>query len=100
MIKLTDAKIELTELEKRTLNCIADQGSYYEEGLNGEDVSKLKSTFLGYEIDEDEIPGCRGALSSLVKKGVLQVVNGEDMQMYYIKYLLDFLPNTYHTIQF
>lgn len=85
---LRNGTIKLTELEKRCLNYIRSQGSFYEEGLwyTGDE---FESTFFGWEIYESEIKGCRGALSSLSKKGVLDIVDDEDVA-YYINYELEF----------
>ena len=74
---LNDANVTLTTLEVKTLECILSQGSFYEESSDYEDIDKMKSCFFGWEIDESELKGCRGALASLVKKGIIQVFDDD-----------------------
>lgn len=87
--------LKLTKLEVKVLNCIKGQGSFYEEAACYDDDTKQyyvrnRSCFFGWYIDEDELPGCRGAIASLVKKGILEVVyqeiNYELEASYYIKF--------------
>lgn len=75
MKKLNESGIKLTELEKEVLQCIRNQGSFYEEGLfyESHESPECKCVFFGWEIYESEVKGCRGAISSLVKKGVLDI---------------------------
>lgn len=81
--------IKLTKLEKEVLQCIRDQGSFYEEGL-GLNGSFERGAFFGWEVYESEIRGCRGAISSLVKKDILTVDYAEGMAAYYINYEPEF----------
>lgn len=90
----------LTELELDVLDCIRSQGSFYEEAAEYDDDKKMyyvknRSCFFGWQITEEEVPGCRGALSSLVKKGILDIVFDDScqtdefpqgMQAYFIKF--------------
>lgn len=94
--------LSLTELEVRCLNYIFGEGSFYEENgeLDFQDVRKY-GAFIGWDLSEEEIPGCRGALSSLKKKGVLTIVDEDDgLQAYYIHFEPEFLPKTqgYHKL--
>ena len=99
--------IKLTEKEIDTLECILSEGSFYEEGApyarneNGDLdfdrplVDRQYGTFLGWYIDEDEVPGCRGALSSLQKKGIITVQYDDSFMegpqaAYYIYFALEF----------
>lgn len=82
-LKLTN--IKLTDLEKKCLNEIRGQGSFYEEGL-GNNGKFEEGTFFGWEIYESEVPGCRGALASLVKKGILTIDYQDGQAAYYINY--------------
>lgn len=70
---LNDANVTLTKLEVKTLECILSQGSFYEETADYNDIDKMKSCFFGWEIYENEVKGCRGALASLVKKGIISI---------------------------
>lgn len=98
--------IKLTQLEVDTLEAILGQGSYYEESAcwedneNGHHPYVDGSCFIGWDIDEKELPGCRGAISSLVKKGILNVnddeLNFEVMQAYYIKVTPTFKKGGYY----
>ena len=98
-MKLRDALknglISLTDLEKRCLQRIRSQGSFYEEGLGSGEFKP--GTFFGWEIFEYEVKGCRGAISSLSKKGVLTVVDDDSyfdvISAYYINYELEFDKN-------
>lgn len=97
---LKESGIELTELEKESLNCILSQGSFFEETGGNEAVKNFGCCFIGYWIDEDEVPGCRGALSSLEKKGVINVIKDYD-KYYSINYELTFKEDGYyHEIDF
>ena len=109
--------IQLTKIEIDTLECILGEGSFYEESasyIKNEDtdeystpyVERKYGTFIGWYIDESECPGCRGALSSLVKKGILSIAYddsyGEGPQaMYYIYFTPEFLPECqgYHKLK-
>ncbi len=77
--------IRLTALEKKCLNEIRGQGSFYEEGL-GNNGEFEEGTFFGWEIYESEVPGCRGALASLVKKGILTIDYQDGQAAYYLNY--------------
>lgn len=91
-MKLRDALKEglftLTTLEKRCLNKIRRQGSFYEEGFDGEEFKE--GQFFGWGIYESGVPGCRGAIASLVKKGVLSTDKDGEKTAYFINYELDF----------
>lgn len=107
---LKSKKMRLTQLEVDTLECILSQGSFYEESASFDKVTQKYyvaegyDAFIGWWIDESEVKGCRGALSSLVKKGVLNIVTdrdfGEAQQAYYIRHTLEFVENTsdYHKL--
>lgn len=73
---LNESNITLTKLEVETLERILAQGSFYEESQY-EEIEKMKSCFFGWELYEEEVKGCRGALASLVKKGVIRVFNDD-----------------------
>lgn len=88
---LRNGLISLTDLEKRCLQEIRNQGSFYEESLGREPFES--SAFLGWELYESEVKGCRGALSSLSKKGILDIVEDDDCSGYYINYELEFDTN-------
>ena len=97
---LKESGITLTELEKKCITKILEQGSFFEESGGNEDVREWGTTFIGYQIDETEIPGCRGALASLVKKGVISIGydednDGKEIACYFIRYELTFLPEEY-----
>lgn len=96
--------IKLTELEKKCLNAIRNQGSFYEESMDynketGE-YEFSKGQFFGWELDEEEVKGCRGAIASLVKKGVLATDEDDGMTAYYIYYELEFKKNNRWEIDF
>lgn len=109
--------LKITALELECLNCILGEGSFYEEGCKyhqNEDgtynydedyVDRKYGSFIGWYIDESEVPGCRGALASLVKKGILSIayddVNGEEQAAYYIYFRPEFLPKGqgYHALK-
>lgn len=82
--------LTLTELEIDCLHCMLSQGSFYEEAaLYDEEAQQFYvdakyGCFFGWEIYESEVPGCRGAIASLVKKGILTVSNDGKMEMYNI----------------
>ena len=107
--------ITLTQTELKSLEDILSEGSFYEEALdyqkdaNGEldfdkpFVNRKYGTFIGWEINENEVPGCRGALASLVKKGIrtINYDDGEDQVAYYINFTLEFKDEKqfgYHTL--
>ena len=98
--------LSLTKLEIECLETILGEGSFYEE--NGEaryqDIRK-HGAFIGWDINEEEVPGCRGALSSLKKKGILTIVDEDGFadgvqQAYYIHVILEFKPQEegYHKL--
>lgn len=95
---LKENNIKLTKKEIDTLECILSQGSFYEESYYPDE--NQQSIFIGWQIDEDECPGCRGALSSLVKKGIIQVqldrVNFKYSQTYYSNFILEFVEDGYY----
>lgn len=97
---LKDNNIKLTSLEIDTLECILSQGSYYEECWGNTDETWNGNSFIGWYIDEKEMPGCRGALASLKKKGIITIgsddVNGKDMPCYWTNYMLDFVKDGYY----
>lgn len=107
---LKDTKQKLTQKEFDCLQAILGQGSFYEESANYNEKTKEYyvapdyPTFIGWEITEEEVKGCRGALASLVKKGILEIssdnVNGEELATYYIKYTPDFKKDSeyYHEL--
>ena len=88
---LKNGLFNLTDLEKKCLQKIRSQGSFYEESLCGEPFQN--SAFLGWEIYESEVKGCRGALGSLSKKGIIDIVEDDDYIGYYINYELEFDDN-------
>ena len=73
---LNESNITLTKLEVETLECILGQGSFYEESQY-DSIENMKSCFFGWEIYENEVKGCRGALASLVKKGVINIFDDD-----------------------
>lgn len=89
MKSLNESNVTLTKLEVKTLECILSQGSFYEENLC-EDIEKMKSCFFGWEIYENEVKGCHGALASLVKKGIIEVFNDWGEVGYYTNYAFKF----------
>ena len=102
--------IKLTQLELECLQAIVRQGSFYEESaLYDKDdnpyVERGSSAFIGWYIDEVEVPGCRGGLSSLEKKGIIEVgqdeVNNEVASTYYTLFSLEFDTTHpyYHTLK-
>lgn len=93
---LKDANIKITPLEKRCLEEILSQGSFFEEdGGNDQD----ERGFIGYGIDETEVKGCRGALASLVKKGVIQIVDvQDDWPLVFTRYGLTFKEGSYYEL--
>lgn len=98
MERLINTNIHLTDLEKKALQLIRDEGSFYEESFN----SAYSDIFLGYSLEESELKGARGALSSLVKKGVINIQEDPDFSdssLVYINYILDFEDNGW-TIKF
>ena len=94
----------LTELEKKCLNAIRSQGSFYEESMEWNPETNEREfsegQFFGWEIYEEEVKGCRGAISSLVKKGVLSVDYDDECAAYYINYELEFEDDDIWTIKF
>lgn len=70
---LSRNNIKITQLEIDSLEAILSEGSFYAECGSGPD-ERGKSCFFGWCIDESEVPGCRGALSSLQKKGIVNIV--------------------------
>ena len=96
--------ITLTDLEKECLNAIRGQGSFYEESMdyNPETVENefFEGQFFGWEIYESEVKGCRGAIASLVKKGVLYASDDDECTAYYINYELEFEDDDIWTIKF
>lgn len=101
-MKLNDAAISLTEKEKACLQAIRNQGSFFEESGGNDEIRDYGSCFLGYELHKDEMIDFdpRGPVSSLVKKGVLNMIKDEDgLAMYYLNYELDFAEDDeYHII--
>lgn len=101
--------IKLTKLEVECLNEIFAEGSFYEEAANYTEDNKPYAdrkygTFIGWEIMEWEVKGCRGALSSLKKKGILTIVseniNDEDCSAYYIHFTPEFKEDgSYHELK-
>lgn len=94
--------LQLTELELRCLHLIFGEGSFYEENgeLDFQDMRKY-GAFIGWDINEEEIPGCRGALSSLKKKGILTIVDEDGFadgvqQAYYIHFSPEFKKEGKH----
>ena len=59
---------KLTDLEKQVLKTGLDDGYIYDDGYNPDD----KSHFLTYGFSGKKE---RGAASSLVKKGILEILN-------------------------
>lgn len=103
-IALQTGLIKLTDLEKKCLNAIRSQGSFYEESMDynketGE-YEFSKGQFFGWELDEEEVKGCRGAIASLVKKGVLTTDEDNGMTAYYINYELEFKKDYIWEIDF
>ena len=107
-MKLRDALqkgiITLTDLEKECLNAIRGQGSFYEESMDynpetGENEFS-EGQFFGWEIYESEVKGCRGAIASLVKKGVLDTLDDGECTAYYINYELEFKDDNRWKIKF
>lgn len=112
---LLKSGLRLTTLEFNCLQLIFTQGSFYEEsceyiyddGLAIDDyVDRKHGAFIGWQIDEDEIPGCRGALSSLERKGILNIVyeevNGKEEAAYYICFKPEFKDDNdcfYHQLE-
>lgn len=98
--------LKLTTLEKDVIEAIMGEGSFYEESADWKDVDGHHipcvkgSCFIGWDIDEKEIPGCRGAISSLVRKGILTVAdddcNGNTIQAYYIHQTPEFVEGGYY----
>ena len=105
-MKLNDViktgKISLTDKEKICLQAIRSEGSYFEESGGNDEIRDYGSCFFGYELHKDEDGGFdpRGPISSLVKKGVLNITKDEDgLAMYYLNYELDFSEDDeYHII--
>lgn len=105
-LKLTN--ITLTNIEIDCLNTILSEGSFYEEAANYNEetkeyyVERKYGSFIGWEIFEHEVKGCRGALASLVKKNILTIVydniDGEDMAAYYIHFTPKFKNEGYHVL--
>lgn len=96
--------MQITQLELRCLNLIFSEGSFYEENgeLDFQDMRKY-GAFIGWDITEEEIPGCRGALSSLKKKGILTIVDEDGFadgvqQAYYIHFKPEFKEESYHRL--
>lgn len=89
---LKESGIKLTNLEKDCLNFIRNEGDFFEESGGNETVREFGSAFLGWEIYESEVPGCRGAIASLVKKGIIDAydADGNGTIGYSIKYELEF----------
>lgn len=95
---LNESNVTLTKLEVETLECILAQGSFYEESQY-EEIEKMKSCFFGWEIYEKELKGCRGALASLVKKGIIMVWEDSGDVGYNTKYAFKFDENKgYHKL--
>lgn len=96
--------IKLTNLEKKCLNAIRGQGSFYEESMDYNKETReyefSKGQFFGWELDEEEVKGCRGAIASLVKKGVLATDEDDGMTAYYIYYELEFKKDNRWEIDF
>lgn len=106
-MKLRDALKQglftLTDLEKKSLNCIRNQGSFYEEGMRyneNDELEFVEGQFFGWKIYESEVKGCRGAISSLVKKGILNTDEDDEQTMYFINYELEFDSNNKYKILF
>lgn len=99
---LNEINATLTKLEVKTLECILGQGSFYEEDLMncGGNVEDVKTAFIGWEIFENEVKGCRGAIASLVKKGIIRVWNDCGDVGYNTNYAFRFDENSkyYHTL--
>lgn len=89
---LKESGIKLTDLEKDCLNCIRMEGDFFEGAGGNETVREFGSAFLGWEIYESEVPGCRGAIASLVKKGIIDAydADGNGTIGYSINYELEF----------
>lgn len=100
MKRLKESGLTLTKLEVKVLEEILSQGSFYEEAGGNDIVAELHDTsiFIGWEIYEEEVKGCRGAIASLVKKGVIGVNYDRCMEMssYCTYYALDFLDEKEH----
>ena len=64
---LNESNITLTKLEVETLECILEQGTFYEESQY-DSIENMKSCFFGWEIYENEVKGCRGALGKSREK--------------------------------
>lgn len=99
MKELKDTDIKLTDLEDDVLNIIRDDCFYRESLANLRDYPSSSteeddSLFAGYDICSDcnNPKKARGAVSSLVKKGILEVVmddvNGDPIEAYYTHYIL------------
>lgn len=102
--------IQLTQLELDCLYAIFSEGSFYEESANYNEetkeyyVNRKHGTFIGWYIDESEVPGCRGALSSLQKKGILTIEYDsafDNQAMYFIYFTPEFKTGTgwYHDLK-
>lgn len=92
---LNESGIKLTELEVKCLETILGEGSFFEEAGGNENEN---NTFIGWQIYENEVKGCRGALASLEKKGVIDIYDDEEGVGYYINYGLTFKPEGYHKL--
>lgn len=68
-----EQNITLTELEQKVLRWCINEGFFYDY-YRAEDLDKQHSYFLAYEVEGRKE---RGALSSLVKKGILNVYHDE-----------------------
>ena len=107
-MKLRDALqkgiITLTDLEKKCLNAIRSEGSFYEESMDynpeTNEYEFFEGQFFGWEIYESEVKGCRGAIASLVKKGVLTTYEDDECTAYYINYELEFEDDNIWKIKF
>lgn len=104
--------IKLTLLEISVLEYILGEGSFYEESCErikdektGEYidtyVERSYGTFIGWEIYESEVPGCRGAISSLIRKGILTVIyqtidKRKEQASYYLHFKPEFVEDGYY----
>lgn len=103
----------LTDLEKEVIQQAVDQGSYYEEDVYG--AGDLEEEYLNGETDEftalmgvnvlEDSPDARilrGALSSLIKKGLVEVYEEEGAHPrrleYFAKRPIRFKKEGYHQI--
>ena len=92
-MKLNESNIKLTENEKRVLNAIRSQGSFFDEAGGNEEVKQWGCCFFGYEVYDEDVKNefhVNGVVASLVKKGILTAQDDNGITAYGIKYELDF----------